>query len=140
MNLSVLHRFPIHSWCFQGDYVWVDSSTGVPIGARVKVLDGKQVHLLDDEGTVRILHWWSQYLSVHKLRNISTRHLKWCSVTEGSKLFCCLHRQGRVWSRDHWTERIISVSSTVFSQTISFQAKTSVSKNTFLSFLQCILV
>ncbi|XP_036421253.1 unconventional myosin-VIIb [Colossoma macropomum] len=34
----------------KGDYVWVDSSTGVQIGARVKVTDGEQLQLLDDEG------------------------------------------------------------------------------------------
>uniref|UniRef100_W5U6H9 Unconventional myosin-VIIa n=1 Tax=Ictalurus punctatus TaxID=7998 RepID=W5U6H9_ICTPU len=39
----------------KGDYVWVDSWIGVPIGARVKVLDGKQVHLLDDEGKERCM-------------------------------------------------------------------------------------
>ncbi|KAK1786290.1 hypothetical protein P4O66_017991, partial [Electrophorus voltai] len=33
-----------------GDYVWVDSSIGVPIGARVKVTDGKLLRLVDDEG------------------------------------------------------------------------------------------
>ncbi|KAB5550675.1 hypothetical protein PHYPO_G00056580 [Pangasianodon hypophthalmus] len=37
----------------KGDHVWVDSGVGVPIGARVKVLEGKQVHLLDDEGKER---------------------------------------------------------------------------------------
>ncbi|XP_072547051.1 unconventional myosin-VIIb [Salminus brasiliensis] len=34
----------------KGDYVWVDSSIGVPIGARVKVADGEELRLLDDEG------------------------------------------------------------------------------------------
>ncbi|KAK2831780.1 hypothetical protein Q7C36_016866 [Tachysurus vachellii] len=37
----------------KGDYVWMDSGVGVPIGARVKMLDGKKVLLLDDEGKER---------------------------------------------------------------------------------------
>ncbi|KAF5880167.1 unconventional myosin-VIIa-like, partial [Clarias magur] len=36
-----------------GDHVWVDVRHGVPVGARVKALDGRQVHLLDDEGKER---------------------------------------------------------------------------------------
>lgn len=31
----------------------MDSGVGVPIGARVKVTDGEQLCLLDDEGKVR---------------------------------------------------------------------------------------
>ncbi|XP_060754217.1 unconventional myosin-VIIa [Neoarius graeffei] len=37
----------------KGDYVWVDSGIQVSIGARIKALDGKQVHLVDDEGKER---------------------------------------------------------------------------------------
>ncbi|KAM9469253.1 unconventional myosin-VIIa [Clarias gariepinus] len=37
----------------KGDHVWVDVRNGVPVGARVKALDGRQVHLLDDEGKER---------------------------------------------------------------------------------------
>uniref|UniRef100_A0A4W4EIN7 Uncharacterized protein n=1 Tax=Electrophorus electricus TaxID=8005 RepID=A0A4W4EIN7_ELEEL len=33
-----------------GDYVWVDSSTGVAIGAEVRLTDTGQLQLLDDEG------------------------------------------------------------------------------------------
>uniref|UniRef100_A0A3Q3VZU9 Uncharacterized protein n=1 Tax=Mola mola TaxID=94237 RepID=A0A3Q3VZU9_MOLML len=33
-----------------GDFVWVDSSCGVPIGAEVKVTDSGQLVLIDDEG------------------------------------------------------------------------------------------
>uniref|UniRef100_A0A3Q4HB86 Unconventional myosin-VIIa-like n=1 Tax=Neolamprologus brichardi TaxID=32507 RepID=A0A3Q4HB86_NEOBR len=33
-----------------GDFVWVDTGTGVPIGAEVKVTDTGQIQLLDDEG------------------------------------------------------------------------------------------
>lgn len=33
----------------------MDSAIGVPIGARVKAVDGKQVSVLDDEGKVRVL-------------------------------------------------------------------------------------
>ncbi|XP_063748289.1 unconventional myosin-VIIa [Eleginops maclovinus] len=34
----------------KGDYVWVDSDVGVPIGAEVKVTDTGQLRLFDDEG------------------------------------------------------------------------------------------
>ncbi|KAI4829194.1 hypothetical protein KUCAC02_023254, partial [Chaenocephalus aceratus] len=34
----------------KGDFVWVDSSIGVPIGAEVKVSDTGQLRLIDDEG------------------------------------------------------------------------------------------
>ncbi|XP_037530284.1 unconventional myosin-VIIa [Nematolebias whitei] len=34
----------------KGDFVWVDSGGGVPIGAEVKVTDTGQLHLVDDEG------------------------------------------------------------------------------------------
>ncbi|KAK1896797.1 Unconventional myosin-VIIa [Dissostichus eleginoides] len=34
----------------KGDFVWVDSSIGVPIGAEVKVSDTGQLQLIDDEG------------------------------------------------------------------------------------------
>ncbi|KAJ8389610.1 hypothetical protein AAFF_G00118470 [Aldrovandia affinis] len=34
----------------EGDYVWVDSSIGVSIGAQVKVTGGGYRHLIDDEG------------------------------------------------------------------------------------------
>uniref|UniRef100_UPI0037E7D6D8 unconventional myosin-VIIb n=1 Tax=Semicossyphus pulcher TaxID=241346 RepID=UPI0037E7D6D8 len=34
----------------KGDFVWVDSSVGVPIGAEVKVTDTGQLQLIDDEG------------------------------------------------------------------------------------------
>uniref|UniRef100_A0A8D3D1Y2 Myosin VIIBb n=1 Tax=Scophthalmus maximus TaxID=52904 RepID=A0A8D3D1Y2_SCOMX len=36
--------------CFQGDWVWVDSDIGVPIGARLKVTPSGQRLLVDDEG------------------------------------------------------------------------------------------
>uniref|UniRef100_A0A6Q2XMF1 Myosin VIIBb n=1 Tax=Esox lucius TaxID=8010 RepID=A0A6Q2XMF1_ESOLU len=36
--------------CVQGDWVWLDSGAGVPIGARVKVTEGGQYLLVDDEG------------------------------------------------------------------------------------------
>ncbi|XP_060723716.1 unconventional myosin-VIIa [Tachysurus vachellii] len=34
----------------QGDYVWVDTSTGVPIGAEVRISESGQIQLIDDEG------------------------------------------------------------------------------------------
>ncbi|XP_018612550.2 unconventional myosin-VIIa [Scleropages formosus] len=34
----------------QGDYVWLDSGFGVPIGAEVKLTDTGQLQLIDDEG------------------------------------------------------------------------------------------
>nr|XP_020465549.1 unconventional myosin-VIIa-like [Monopterus albus] len=34
----------------KGDFVWVDSGSGVPIGAEVKVTDTGQLQLIDDEG------------------------------------------------------------------------------------------
>uniref|UniRef100_A0A8C5FSW9 Myosin VIIBa n=1 Tax=Gadus morhua TaxID=8049 RepID=A0A8C5FSW9_GADMO len=34
----------------QGDYVWLDSGTGVPIGARVKESEKGKLQLVDDEG------------------------------------------------------------------------------------------
>ncbi|XP_026199603.1 unconventional myosin-VIIb [Anabas testudineus] len=34
----------------KGDFVWVDSGVGVPIGAEVKVTDTGQLQLIDDEG------------------------------------------------------------------------------------------
>uniref|UniRef100_A0A3B4VH14 Unconventional myosin-VIIa-like n=1 Tax=Seriola dumerili TaxID=41447 RepID=A0A3B4VH14_SERDU len=34
----------------QGDFVWVDSGAGVPIGAEVKLTDTGQLQLIDDEG------------------------------------------------------------------------------------------
>ncbi|XP_010900118.4 unconventional myosin-VIIb [Esox lucius] len=34
----------------KGDWVWLDSGAGVPIGARVKVTEGGQYLLVDDEG------------------------------------------------------------------------------------------
>lgn len=37
----------------QGDFVWLDSSTEVPIGAEVTVTDTGQLQLLDDDGKVR---------------------------------------------------------------------------------------
>lgn len=37
----------------QGDYVWVDSGVGVPIGAEVKLTDTGQLSLIDDEGKVK---------------------------------------------------------------------------------------
>uniref|UniRef100_A0A8B9I1W9 Myosin VIIBb n=1 Tax=Astyanax mexicanus TaxID=7994 RepID=A0A8B9I1W9_ASTMX len=54
-----------------GDYVWVDSSIGVPIGARVKVTDGEELRLLDDEGKVR---------SLHSVQRASIRHMHPTSV------------------------------------------------------------
>lgn len=37
----------------KGDFVWLDSGSGVPIGAEVKVTDAGKLHLIDDEGKVR---------------------------------------------------------------------------------------
>ncbi|KAF4079290.1 hypothetical protein AMELA_G00191340 [Ameiurus melas] len=34
----------------QGDYVWVDTSIGVPIGAEVRISESGQIQLIDDEG------------------------------------------------------------------------------------------
>ncbi|KAF0021681.1 hypothetical protein F2P81_026066 [Scophthalmus maximus] len=51
----------------KGDFVWVDSGDGVPIGAEVKVTDTGQLQLIDDggkehkinkktEGSIRPMH------------------------------------------------------------------------------------
>lgn len=37
----------------KGDFVWLDSGSGVPIGAEVKVTDAGKLYLIDDEGKVR---------------------------------------------------------------------------------------
>lgn len=37
----------------QGEFVWLDSGSGVPIGAEVKVTDTGQLQLVDDEGKVQ---------------------------------------------------------------------------------------
>uniref|UniRef100_A0A3Q2YWP2 Unconventional myosin-VIIa-like n=1 Tax=Hippocampus comes TaxID=109280 RepID=A0A3Q2YWP2_HIPCM len=53
--------------CFQGEWVWLDSGTGVPIGAKVKVTPSGQRLLVDDagkehslspeqEGSLKIMH------------------------------------------------------------------------------------
>ncbi|XP_022527923.2 unconventional myosin-VIIb [Astyanax mexicanus] len=55
----------------KGDYVWVDSSIGVPIGARVKVTDGEELRLLDDEG---------KELRVSEVQRASIRHMHPTSV------------------------------------------------------------
>uniref|UniRef100_H3D8C8 Myosin VIIBa n=1 Tax=Tetraodon nigroviridis TaxID=99883 RepID=H3D8C8_TETNG len=34
----------------KGDFVWLDSGSGVPIGAEVKVTDAGQLYLIDDDG------------------------------------------------------------------------------------------
>uniref|UniRef100_A0AAV2KT89 Unconventional myosin-VIIa n=1 Tax=Knipowitschia caucasica TaxID=637954 RepID=A0AAV2KT89_KNICA len=36
----------------KGDFVWVDTGSGIPIGAEVKVTDTGQLQLIDDEGKV----------------------------------------------------------------------------------------
>lgn len=36
----------------KGDFVWLDSGSGLPIGAEVKVTDAGQLYLIDDEGKV----------------------------------------------------------------------------------------
>lgn len=43
----------------QGDFVWVDTGSGVPIGAEVKVTDTGQLQLIDDEGKVRHLYMFA---------------------------------------------------------------------------------
>lgn len=42
--------------CVQGEFVWLDSGSGVPIGAEVKVTDTGQLQLVDDEGKVQKRH------------------------------------------------------------------------------------
>ncbi|XP_036376709.1 unconventional myosin-VIIa [Megalops cyprinoides] len=39
----------------QGDYVWVDSGLGVPIGAEVKLTDTGKLQLIDDEGKEQLI-------------------------------------------------------------------------------------
>ncbi|KAL4630719.1 unconventional myosin-VIIa-like [Arapaima gigas] len=39
----------------QGDYVWIDSGSGVPIGAEVKLTDTGQLQLIDDEGKEQLV-------------------------------------------------------------------------------------
>ena len=39
----------------QGDNVWVDSEIGVPIGARVRKVEGDKCIVVDDAGKVRRL-------------------------------------------------------------------------------------
>lgn len=36
----------------KGEFVWLDSGSGVPIGAEVRVTDFGQLYLNDDEGKV----------------------------------------------------------------------------------------
>lgn len=36
----------------KGDFVWLESGSGVPVGAEVKVTDAGQLYLIDDEGKV----------------------------------------------------------------------------------------
>ncbi|NWU60657.1 MYO7A protein, partial [Pterocles burchelli] len=54
------------SFCFQGDYVWMDLKTGrefdVPIGAVVKLCDSGQIQVVDDEGNE---HWISPQNASH---------------------------------------------------------------------------
>ena len=38
----------------QGDYVWLDSATGVQIGAQVKQSEKGKLQLVDDEGKVKL--------------------------------------------------------------------------------------
>lgn len=40
--------FPI-----QGDFVWIDTGVGVPIGAEVQVSNSGKLQLIDDEGKVQ---------------------------------------------------------------------------------------
>ena len=40
------------AFSMKGDFVWLDSGSGVPIGAEVKVTDAGQLYLIDDEGKV----------------------------------------------------------------------------------------
>uniref|UniRef100_A0A3Q1IFF7 Uncharacterized protein n=1 Tax=Anabas testudineus TaxID=64144 RepID=A0A3Q1IFF7_ANATE len=47
---------PTRNNCCPGDFVWVDSGVGVPIGAEVKVTDTGQLQLIDDEGKVQNPH------------------------------------------------------------------------------------
>lgn len=58
-------------FCFQGEWVWVDSKIGVPIGARVKETPSGQRLLVDDEGNVRN-HWWRE--EGKKIKNVSIWH------------------------------------------------------------------
>lgn len=51
----------------KGDHVWIDSSIGIPIGARVKITDTGQWHLLDDEGIEHVL-------SEHELTTVRAMH------------------------------------------------------------------
>lgn len=37
----------------QGDFVWIDTGVGVPIGAEVQVSDSGKLQLIDDEGKVQ---------------------------------------------------------------------------------------
>nr|XP_023011302.2 unconventional myosin-VIIa [Maylandia zebra] len=48
----------------KGDFVWVDTGTGVPIGAEVKVTDTGQIQLLDDEG------------KEHKLKKLNEKSIR----------------------------------------------------------------
>ncbi|KAG9341588.1 hypothetical protein JZ751_019103 [Albula glossodonta] len=41
---------PLEADTFTGDHVWVESGTGVPIGAEVQLTDTGQLQLIDDEG------------------------------------------------------------------------------------------
>lgn len=73
-NLSV--------FCFQGEWVWVDSSIGVPIGARVKVTPSGQRLLVDDEGKVNSAFALSQGKS-----QTSQNGNSWCYVAECIPVF-----------------------------------------------------
>ncbi|XP_053492631.1 unconventional myosin-VIIa isoform X2 [Ictalurus furcatus] len=49
----------------QGDYVWVDSSTGVPIGAEVRITEAGKIQLIDDEGKEHIVKQYSSLKHIH---------------------------------------------------------------------------
>ncbi|XP_039878393.1 unconventional myosin-VIIb-like isoform X1 [Simochromis diagramma] len=66
----------------KGEWVWVDSSIGVPIGARVKVTPSGQRLLVDDEGKVNSAFALSQGKS-----QTSQNSNSWCYVAECIPVF-----------------------------------------------------
>ncbi|XP_066533908.1 unconventional myosin-VIIa [Hoplias malabaricus] len=87
----------------KGDYVWVDSSTGVPIGARVKATDGEQLRLVDDEGKELCMSK-GQQASVRQMHPTSVEGvddmIKLGDLTEAGVLRNLLirHKQGIIYT------------------------------------------
>uniref|UniRef100_A0A3B4EZ56 Unconventional myosin-VIIa-like n=1 Tax=Pundamilia nyererei TaxID=303518 RepID=A0A3B4EZ56_9CICH len=99
-----------------GEWVWVDSSIGVPIGARVKVTPSGQRLLVDDEGKERRLSP-EQEASLKIMHPTSVEGvddmIKLGDMTEAGLLRNLLlrHRQGIIYVSNTLKEKVIFVAS-----------------------------